>query len=117
MSNSPNRIPPQWIRKFLEIFLNPRVLEASLGDLEEKFHLNLRNNKPYWKASILYIVEGLGFIKMAKRKNSVHENLNTYDMFKNYFKIGWRNLLRSKMYSTINVCGLSLGLASAMLII
>lgn len=38
-------------------------------------------------------------------------------MFRNYFKIAWRNLKRNKIYSTINVMGLSLGLACAMLIV
>ncbi|MFT3826571.1 MAG: ABC transporter permease [Chitinophagaceae bacterium] len=37
-------------------------------------------------------------------------------MFKNYFKTAWRNLLRSKVYSFINVAGLSLGLACAIMI-
>ncbi|MGN6196351.1 MAG: ABC transporter permease [Ginsengibacter sp.] len=38
-------------------------------------------------------------------------------MFKNYFKIALRNLQRNKIYSFINIAGLSLGLACAMLII
>jgi len=38
-------------------------------------------------------------------------------MFKNYFKTAIRNLFRNKVYSFINIAGLSLGLASAMLII
>jgi len=38
-------------------------------------------------------------------------------MFKNYFKIALRNLLRNKIYSFINIAGLSIGLACAMLII
>ena len=38
-------------------------------------------------------------------------------MIRNFFKIAWRNVLRNKAYSLINVLGLSLGLASAMLII
>jgi len=37
-------------------------------------------------------------------------------MLKNYFKIGWRNLLRNKAYATINIVGLSLGIACAILI-
>lgn len=37
-------------------------------------------------------------------------------MFKNYFKAAWRNVLRNKIYSFINIAGLSLGLACAMLI-
>ncbi len=38
-------------------------------------------------------------------------------MFKNYFTTAFRNIRRSKIYSFINIFGLSLGLASAMLII
>src|SRR5882757_6994537 len=37
-------------------------------------------------------------------------------MFKNYFKTAWRNLSGNKVYSFINIAGLSLGLACAMLI-
>ncbi len=38
-------------------------------------------------------------------------------MFKNYFKTAIRNLTRNKVYSFINIVGLSLGLACSMLII
>ncbi len=37
-------------------------------------------------------------------------------MIKNYLKIAWRNLSRNKIYSLINVVGLSIGIASCVLI-
>lgn len=37
-------------------------------------------------------------------------------MFRNYFKIAWRNLLRNKGLSFINIFGLAIGMAFAMLI-
>ncbi len=37
-------------------------------------------------------------------------------MIKNYLVIAWRNLLKSKMYSFINITGLAIGLASFILI-
>ncbi len=37
-------------------------------------------------------------------------------MFTNYLKIAWRNLLKSKFYSIINILGLAAGMAVAMLI-
>ncbi|HEK19968.1 MAG TPA: ABC transporter permease [Bacteroidetes bacterium] len=37
-------------------------------------------------------------------------------MLKNYFKIAWRNMMKSKFFSFINVFGLSVGLACCMLI-
>jgi ABC-type antimicrobial peptide transport system permease subunit len=38
-------------------------------------------------------------------------------MFKNYFKIAFRNLLRNKGFSFINIVGLAIGMASALLIL
>src|SRR5688500_1609198 len=37
-------------------------------------------------------------------------------MIKNYLKIAWRNLLKNKMFSLINIAGLSIGMAVALLI-
>jgi len=37
-------------------------------------------------------------------------------MIKNYFKIAWRNIIRHKGYSTINVAGLTVGIAACLLI-
>src|SRR5512135_1244501 len=37
-------------------------------------------------------------------------------MFKNYFKIAWRNIARHKIYTTINVFGLALGICACMVI-
>jgi len=41
---------------------------------------------------------------------------NRYGMFKNYLKIAWRNLVRQRLYSVINIAGLATGLAVCMLI-
>jgi len=38
-------------------------------------------------------------------------------MFKNYLKTAWRNLLKNKTFSTINVLGLAIGIAAFLLII
>src|SRR6478672_5308825 len=37
-------------------------------------------------------------------------------MIKNYFKTAWRNLLKNKLHSFINIAGLAVGMAVAMLI-
>ncbi|HEY8897155.1 MAG TPA: ABC transporter permease, partial [Niastella sp.] len=38
-------------------------------------------------------------------------------MLKNYFKTAWRNLLKSKLFSVINIAGLSIGIAACLLIL
>jgi len=37
-------------------------------------------------------------------------------MFQNYFKIAWRNIIRNKTYSVLNILGLSIGMAVSLLI-
>jgi hypothetical protein len=37
-------------------------------------------------------------------------------MFRNYFKTAWRNIIRTIGYSTLNVSGLAMGMAVALLI-
>jgi putative ABC transport system permease protein len=38
-------------------------------------------------------------------------------MFKNYFKTAWRNLLKNKTFSAINISGLAIGVAAFLLIV
>ena len=38
-------------------------------------------------------------------------------MIKNYFLIAWRNLLRNKLYSAINIGGLAVGMAVSFLLL
>ena len=42
--------------------------------------------------------------------------LKTYNVFKNYFKTAWRNMVRNRVFSIINILGLALGLACSLLI-
>ena len=37
-------------------------------------------------------------------------------MLKNYFKIAWRNIIKSRFYSAVNIIGLSVGIAFTLLI-
>ena len=38
-------------------------------------------------------------------------------MLKNYLTIAWRNLLKNRAFSFLNISGLSIGMASAVLIL
>ncbi len=38
-------------------------------------------------------------------------------MIKNYFKTAWRNILKNKFYTAINVIGLTVGLTVGLLIL
>jgi putative ABC transport system permease protein len=38
-------------------------------------------------------------------------------MFKNYFKIAWRSLIKNKLYSAINIGGLGVGMAVSFMLL
>ena len=45
-----------------------------------------------------------------------YDNTNRNYMFSNYLKLAWRNLVKNKVYSTLNIVGLGAGMAVALLI-
>ena len=70
------------------------------------------------KADVKFIIDVLllfrpGIIRPAEEYHPV----NNIAMFKNYFKVGIRNILKHKAFSFINVFGLALAMSVSMLII
>ena len=51
------------------------------------------------------------------RSRKSYKNLTNPSMYKSYFKIGWRTLIRNKEYAVINVAGLALSLTCCILIV
>ena len=110
---SNKTIPPRFAQRILLRFLRDDLAEEVQGDLEEKFYLALNHTSP-WKAKLNYWYQVLNYIRpFAIRKSNPS---NHYAMFENYFKIGWRNLTKQKMYSSIKIGGFALGIAACFLI-
>ncbi|HKZ36487.1 MAG TPA: ABC transporter permease, partial [Chryseolinea sp.] len=108
-------IPSKLPKKLLLRFLRDDLAEEVLGDLEEKFYSTL-NEKSLFKAQLNYWYQVFHYLRPFAIRKSESTNLNHYAMFQSYFKIGWRNLLKNKGYSVINIGGLALGLSVAGLI-
>ena len=111
--------PPRWADRLLEWFCAPHLLEHIQGDLHEEFAYQVERIG-YQRASWLYLWEVLGFIKprYIKRKPNLYPSTSLLNpnMLRNYLKIAFRNLLKNKVYSFINIGGLAVGMAVAMLI-
>ena len=108
--------PPVPFVRFFRWFCHPELKKYIEGDLMELYDETYRVSGKR-KADLKFIVDVLllfrpGIIKPAKQYNTV----NNYAMLKSYFKIGWRNLLRNKGYSFINIGGLAAGMSVAILI-
>ncbi|WP_428654533.1 ABC transporter permease [Runella sp.] len=114
---NPQIKPPRWATKLLSWWANPNTREEVQGDLLELY--------VYWvqtigkrKADWRYALSALKLLRpLAKRKNDYPTTyLFSPNMIRNYFKIAFRNLLKHKGYSFINIFGLATGMAVAMLI-
>ncbi|GAB2765811.1 ABC transporter permease [Rhabdobacter roseus] len=112
-------LPPRWADRLLERFCAPHLLEEIQGDLHERFE---RRRVLFGEraARRQYAWEVLGFLRpfALKRKKSVTTTTYSmsHDMIQNYFKIAFRNLAKNRVYSFINIFGLSVGMAVAMVI-
>ena len=107
--------PPKKALAFLRWFCREDYLEEIEGDLVEVFGKEVESSprKAKWKFSwsvIKYFRPG--FIKSFSNSNQFH----SMGMYKSYLKIGWRNILKSKTFSFINIFGLSLGITCSVLI-
>ncbi|GAB3494863.1 ABC transporter permease [Spirosoma knui] len=117
-AGSPDRLtPPSLADRLLEWFVAPHLLETLQGDLHEEFAYQLGRvgaRRAKWR----YWWDVLGFVKpyVIKRRKSEYPNPTNMDMIRNYLMIAFRNLSRNKGYSVINITGLGVGMAVAMLI-
>ena len=108
--------PPSLFLRFFRWFCDPKLMQYIEGDLLELYQERVHATGKR-RADMQFMIDVLllfrpGIIRSRKRNNHVKTNF----MFRSYFKIGWRKLLQNKAFSFINIGGLSIGLAIAVLI-
>jgi ABC-type antimicrobial peptide transport system permease subunit len=110
MSQKNRLTPPQGPLKFLRFLLKKEYLEEIEGDMEELFHENVEHHS-YRRAKFIYTYEILKLLRPILVKNLEDANrLNQFGMFKNYFKVSLRGLMKSPVNSFINVFGLAIAI-------
>ena len=108
--------PPRLFVRFFRWFCHPEIVDYVEGDLMEVYYRR-RANAGKRKADFRFMIDVLLLLRPGIiRPMTDFRHLNTYSMYKSYFKIGWRNLMRNKGYALINIGGLSIGMTVAMLI-
>ena len=109
---SPPRVFVRFFRWFCDVSLH-RYIEGDLFELYKE-RLSIHGKR---KADFLFIMDVLFLFRPGITKPlSTNQNATAMGIYKNYAKIGWRNLLRNKGYSSINIGGLAAGMAVALLI-
>lgn len=111
---SKNGQPPAFGRRLLESFCDDQWLDELLGDLEEEFQDNIEQRGRRWAQWNYYWQVILLMRPHIWKKRKV--NRNTPPMIGNYIKSSYRSLLKNKIYSAINISGLTVGIACCLLI-
>jgi ABC-type antimicrobial peptide transport system permease subunit len=106
MTSPPIR-PPKWPQKFLRFFIREDYLEEIEGDMEEIFYDNVKQFSP-GKAKRMYSWEMLKLLRPALLSRfKPFQFFNHPIMFKNYFKVSLRGLMKNPLNSFINLFGLA----------
>ncbi|HYG19844.1 MAG TPA: ABC transporter permease, partial [Ohtaekwangia sp.] len=112
----PKPYPPRFFLGFFRWYCHPRLASHIEGDLIE-VHRKRLLEKGKRHADFRFVIDVLLLFRPGIiRSLEGNRNLNNYGMLKSYFKIGWRNLVRNKGYSFINIGGLAMGMAVAIFI-
>ncbi|WP_232541205.1 ABC transporter permease [Spirosoma endbachense] len=126
-----NRKPtaPRWAQQLLKRITAPHLREEIQGDMDELFQMR-GQRYGYAKARLLYVVDLLLLLhpRLWRRQaapqvkaryskfTDVPKSFLHPDMIRSYLTIAFRNLVKNKSYSAINIGGLAVGMAVAMLI-
>ncbi|MCE7053499.1 ABC transporter permease [Algoriphagus sp. AGSA1] len=115
MDSKLKHYPPKWPDRFLEFYCNPSRLEQIQGDAHELFYLDLEE-KGLRYARFRFFIHVLSFFRWCniRRTKPTNRSFNQGAMLKNYFKIGWRNLLKQKGTTFISVFGLACAVGCCM---
>jgi putative ABC transport system permease protein len=107
--------PPAQAQRFLRWILREDLAEEVLGDLDEYFVQAIKTRSPS-RARFSYWLQVVNYLRpFAIRKLHRVTFINS-GMFRNYLNISWRNLVKSRLFSVINVGGMAISLASFLLI-
>jgi len=99
---------------FFRWFCHPDYFDEIQGDLEELYQRNIERGDrvAQWK----YLLQVLVLFRPSLMRSFFYYSLINPAMFRNYLTTSTRNLLRYKLFTTINILGLAIGLASFLLI-
>ncbi|MFT6857053.1 MAG: putative ABC transport system permease protein [Cyclobacteriaceae bacterium] len=119
--NNSLKNPPKIAVKILSWFAGRADLEDIQGDMDEMYCV-IVNEKGRFSANIYYWRQVISLIfsyALSRRKShqaySSHYSTNEWGMIHNYFKVAFRNFSKHKLFTSINVVGLALGMSICLL--
>jgi putative ABC transport system permease protein len=103
--------PPKWLQRLFH-FCCPADRDDLLGDFLELYESDAETFKK-GKLLRMWTLYSLSLLRLKVIHKSQTQNSKfTTVMFKTYFKIGMRQLVKHRLYTIINMTGLAVGLAA-----
>jgi putative ABC transport system permease protein len=108
---------PRWASSFLRRICPNDLYEEIEGDLVENFNRDLkqvgrrRARERMARNTLRFFRPGI-FLR-----NTFSFKMTSLSMIRNYFTIAGRHLMKNKVFSLINICGLAVGMAAFFLIV
>ncbi len=100
--------PPKWALLFLRWFCKPDYLEEIEGNLTELFEQ--QTIKSPVKAKLQFCWNVIRHLRWEYLRGFAFRSSFSRGMTFSYLKTAWRGLIKQRLYSTINIGGLALGL-------
>jgi len=107
--------PPHFILRLLKAFCKPEYHADIEGDLLELYEAR----EAKWgrtRANLLLFKDVLFLFRPGIVRPATLQPITNNGMIGSYFKMGWRSLWKNKLYSTLNVTGLTFGIVCFLLI-
>lgn len=105
-------MPPKLARWLLQRIINIDIRYSALGDFEE-IYFSIAEDEGVLKARIWYWTQVMKSLP-SFFADSIYWRIH---MFQNYLKVAFRNMMRHKVFSFINIAGLAIGMAICVLIL
>lgn len=102
--------PPKRAIAFLRWFCREDSIEEIEGDLTEIFGKEYQRSPRLSRWKFTWRVIKYFRPEFMKPLKSYYQQ-NAWGIYKSYFKVGWRNLIKNRAFSTINLIGLTVGLS------
>ena len=100
--------------RFFRWFCHPDYFDEIQGDLEEIYQRDNEQAKQFahWK----HLLRVLGLFRPSLIRAFSTQSLTSLTMFRHYFRISTRVLLKHKLYAIINILGLAVGMGACLLV-
>lgn len=108
--------PPTQATRLLRWFLRDDLKEDVCGDLLEQYLDDCERRSPAY-ARRRYWYQVLSYARpFAIRKKKIRTQTNPFIMYRSYLISAIRNMVKNKLHASINIAGLTIGMAVAIII-